>query len=199
MPREYERFPRPQGPYYETRFPFLSQGDLFDDIPFGILGPDLLFTEDLPGLILQPVVFHRAMIVSPTCDFRRPPASALLADLSLDPYSLQDHVIVAPVFPLHVVAERWDAHRSNNTSLARRFDALRRYMYLPSLPDEDDTQEWLVDLSRTDTLALRFLAGQVHRRLTQLTFEAAQQLQYKLVMAMTAVVSDRAAYRPAMD
>lgn len=120
MPRPYERFPRPQGPYYETRFPYLSQGDLLDDIPFATAGPELTLVEDLPGVILQPIVVQRAMIVSPTCDFRRPSAAALQAEPTLDPYTLQEHLIVATVYPLAQVAAQWGRNRAANLYLARR-------------------------------------------------------------------------------
>jgi hypothetical protein len=83
--------------------------------------------------------------------------------------------------------------------LARQYDALRRYMYLPPLPGEDESQEWLADLSRTGTVAISLVVSQMDERLTQLTFVAAQQLQYKVVMAATAVITDRSVYRPAMD
>ena len=208
MPREYERFPRQQEGYYEHRFPYLSQGDVFDDIPFALTGPELLFVEDaLPavraadvtGVILQPIVAQRGIIVSPTCDFRRPSAAALQADPALNPYTLQAHITVAPVLPLADLTSRWGNNRDANLHLLRRYDALRRYMYLPPLPGEPAEREWVADLSRANSVAIGLVAKLMDRRLAQLTFVAAQHLQYKLVMALTAAVTNRDAYRPPMD
>jgi hypothetical protein len=225
VPRAYERFPRPQVGYYETRFPYLSQGDIFDDIPFATTGPELLFVEDaapaaraadVTSVILQPVIAQRAIIVSPTCDFRRPSAAALQADPSLEPYTLQAHVTVAPVLPLADVLPRWGSNRDANLHLLRLYDALRRYMYLPPLPalpllpgdtaaagtagaGGEGEQEWVADLSRLDSVAIGLLTRLLDRRLAQLTLEAAQQLQYKLVMALTAAVTNRDTFQPPLD
>jgi hypothetical protein len=103
------------------------------------------------------------------------------------------------VYQLGDVAAAWGANRDANQHLLCRYDALRRYMDLPALPGDPPDSEWLADLSRTDNVANGLLTRMLDRRLTQLTFEAAQQLQYKLAMAATAVVTDRAAYRPPMD
>jgi hypothetical protein len=127
--------------------------------------------------------------------FRRPPAAELLADPARDPYTLQAHVLVAPVHPLSFIADRWASNRESNLHLARHYDALRRFMYLPPMPG--DTEEWLVDLTQIGSIALG-LAGNL-ARLTQLTSRAAQQLQFKLVMAATGVVTDPGVYQPPMD
>lgn len=199
MAREYERFPRPPGPYYETRFNYLSQGDLFAALPFPIEGADFVRHDALPGLVLQPLGIQRAMVVSPTCDFRRPSAAALDADSTLEPYTLQAHVTIAPVLSLAAVAEKWGERRAASTHLARRYDALRRYMYLPATPGEPSESEWLVDLSQVHSISLRVVLAALDGRLAQLTLPAAQQLQYKIVMAASAMVTDRNLYRPAMD
>ena len=87
--REYERFPRPRESYYEIRFPFLSQGDIFDSIPIPLMGADLLRHDAMPGMILQQVGVQRVMIVSPTCDFRRPSASSIEAHPEVSPYTFK--------------------------------------------------------------------------------------------------------------
>src|SRR5229473_3013238 len=157
---------------------------LLEEAPFGVIGPELLYLQDLPGAILHQVAFHRGGIVSPTCDFRRPTIEQLRNDPSQPHYTLQPHVVVAQVLPIEVIAERWGANRANNMRLMLEFDAPRRYMYLPSLPGDDRGQQWVVDFTRTDTIAIALLVDQ---RTYQLTHAAAQHLQYKLVLAGTSV------------
>jgi hypothetical protein len=70
---------------------------------------------------------------------------------------------------------------------------------LPPLPGDPPKHEWVADLSRTDSVALDLVTKLLDRRLAQLTLPASQQLQYKLAMAATAVVTDRDAYRPPMN
>ena len=65
MPREYERFPRLRVPYYDTRFPYLSQGDVFDSVPFPVIGADFVRIDAIPGAIFQRLGVQRAMVVSP--------------------------------------------------------------------------------------------------------------------------------------
>jgi hypothetical protein len=193
--RPYLRFPRPTSPYYEVRSEYLSQGDLLEEVPFGVIGPELLYLQDLPGAILHQVEFHRGMIVSPTCDFRRPTIEHLRNDPSQPPYTLQPHVVVAQVLPIEVIAERWGANRATNMRLMLEFDAPRRYMYLPPLPGDDRGQQWVVDFTRTDSIAIELLVDQ---RTYQLTHAAAQHLQYKLVLAGTSVYTDRGVFDPPM-
>src|SRR6266849_4503477 len=63
-----------------------------------------------------------------------------------------------------------------NMRLMLEFDPLRRYMCLPPLPGDDTGQQWAVDLTRTDSVSIELLIDQ---RSHQLTFAAAQHLQYK--------------------
>lgn len=105
--------------------------------------------------------------------------------------------MIVPVFHLPAVAESWAKDRESKAGLARRYDGLRRYMYLPPLEDEDE--EWLADLSRITSISLKILTRLADNRLTQLTMVAAQQLQFKLVLAATSVFTDRAVYRPSME
>ena len=193
--RPYLQFPRPTTPYYEIRSEYLSQGDLLEEVPFGVIGPELLYIEEVPGAILHRVEFHRGMILSPTCDFRRPTIEELRKDPSQPPYTLQPHVVIGQVLTIETIAERWGANRGNNMRLMLEFDAPRRYMYLPPLPADETGRQWAVDFTRTDSIAIDLLLDQ---RSFQLTFAAAQHLQYKLVLASTSVYTDRAAYDPPM-
>ncbi len=108
--RPYLQFPRPTTPYYEIRSEYLSQGDLLEEVPFGVIGPELLYIEEVPGAILHRVEFHRGMILSPTCDFRRPTIEELRKDPSQPPYTLQPHVVIGQVLPIETIAERWGAN-----------------------------------------------------------------------------------------
>ena len=193
--RPYLRFPRPTTPYYEIRSKYLSQGDLLEEVPFGVIGPELLYIDDVPGAILHRIEVGRGIILSPTCDFRRPALDELRQDPSLPPYTLQPHVVVAQVLPIETIAQRWSPNRDNNMRLMLEFDPLRRYMYLPPLPDDDTGQQWAVDFTRTDSIAIELLIDQ---RSHQLTFAAAQHLQYKLVLASTSTYTDRAVFDPPM-
>lgn len=194
----YQKFPRPESPYYETRFPHLSQGDIFEDVPFGTLGPELRYIDN-PLEVLHPILPQRGMILSPTCDFRRPSAEQLATDPSLNPYALQEFVVMAPVLSLASVAETWGAKRMTNLGLLRKYDALRRYMYLPPLPTEGLDEDWVVDITCPDRIAIGLLLRQPSARLTQLTFAAVQQLQYKVVLAATSRFVDRSVFEPPMN
>ena len=72
-------------------------------------------------------------------------------------------------------------------------------MYLPALPGDSADSEWLVDLSQAHSVSLRVVVALLDLRLAQLAFAAAQQLQYKIVMAATSFITDRNGYRPPMD
>ena len=127
--RPYLRFPRPTSPYYEIRSEYLSQGDLLEEVPFGVIGPELLYFNDVPGTILHRVEVGRAIILSPTRDFRRPTIDELHQDPSQRPYTLQPHVVVAQVLPIETIAQRWGSNRDNNLRLMLEYDPLRRYMW----------------------------------------------------------------------
>lgn len=186
-------------PYFETRFTYLSEGDIFDDVPYTLLRAPLQIaqTEGLTtASALTPLFAVRAMLVTPTCDFRRPSAKELDAAKDLRPYTLENRVRVAQIMPLEDIERSFDSiKRAQNLDLMRRFDSLRRYMYLPPLPGENAESavalgpSWLIDLD--------VLVGL--KRLTQLTFAAAQQLHYKTVMYATAVIVARGSFHPSMD
>ena len=62
--RPYLRFPRPTSPYYEVRSEYLSQGDLLEEVPFGVIGPQLLYLQDLPGAILHQVEIDNFIVTN---------------------------------------------------------------------------------------------------------------------------------------
>jgi len=156
------------------------------------MGPELLYDEETPGFVLQRVEIRPGIIISPTCDFRRPTIEELNQNPGLEPYGLQPHVVVAQVIPLREVAEKWGNGRESKLGLMFAYDAIRRYAYLPSV-DGNAENDMVVDLLRTDSIAIPLL---VDLRIIQLTFSAAQHLQYKIVLAATSTYTDRSAYNP---
>ena len=79
--------------------------------------------------------------------------------------------------------------------LLRKYDSLINYMYLPEMP-EHAFPESVALLYMTVTLHHDMIEGQ---RITQLTFDAAQQLQRKLVHFSTSLVIPRSDFQPPMD
>lgn len=196
--RRASDIPRPRHPYFESRFAYLSQGDIFDDVPYTILGPHLDVVDDDEGSTraLLPLTSVRAMLLTPTCDFRRPSAAVLDRDPRLEPYTLDTRLRMARVVDLGEVAASFeDNKRDQNVQLMERSDSLRRYMYLPALANvfgESAVElgaTWLVDLQLVRQL----------RRVTQLTFAAAQQLHYKIVLYETSTAVDPDSFHPPMD
>jgi hypothetical protein len=198
-PLTWRDFPRPTGDYYETRFSYLCQGDIFHGIPYTLIGPELLLAadKDLPGPhALMPLASVQAMLITPTCDFRRASAERLQRDSSLAPYTLEQRVRVAQLLSLDEVEGTFDArNRRENLDKIRRFDSLRRFMYLPALGDT--FPESAVALGPTWLVHLRLLLNST--RLTQLTFTAAQQVHYKIVMYETSTIVNRTDFLPPID
>lgn len=198
MTRTWRDFARPDdGEYYEERFAYLSQGDIIIDAP--LLVPSVpLLVDELDGndfVATVPLLRTPAMIVSPTCDFRRPSAEYLAAHPVENPYELRQQVVVARVLPL----SEWERAqkpegRADRVAQMRGFDNQRQYMYLPPIGSLGDS---MVDFGTRWTLPIELVLKL--QRLTQLSETAARQLLYKLVMYDAALVVDRAALRPPMD
>src|SRR5687767_13387235 len=96
-PRRWQDFPRPKDEaYYEERFPYLSQGDILADAPLLAVPPELLIDETDGGQVVAaiPVLRTSAMIITPTCDFRRPGADYLAEHPAEDPYQLRRQLVV---------------------------------------------------------------------------------------------------------
>lgn len=194
MPHEYERFPRPNGAYYERRHNFITQGDIFVDTPWSQLGPTLILIDPPPEELPVPeglVPFLQygwtsgfGMVVSNTCDFRHPKAS----DIEADPQNYaapgavyhSGYVRVAPIFPLST----YDQLRSDEgiREALRRFDNVRRLFYLPQFPSGNGhpgLPESVAALHMTDLVNIDVLSRL--SRTTQLSYLARQQLARKLV------------------
>ena len=198
MSRTWRDFGRPDdGAYYEERFTYLSQGDIVVDAP--LLFPTLpVLVDELDGeeyVATIPLLRTPAMLVSPTCDFRRPSAEYLAAHPDENPYQLRQQVVVARVLPL----PEWERAqkpegRADRVAQLRGYDNQRQYMYLPSIGDLGDS---MVDFGTRWTLPIELVLKL--QRLTQLTETAARQLLYKLVMYDAALIVDRDVLRPPMD
>jgi len=192
-------FPRPDDHlYYEERFPYLSQGDIFAEVPLLLVPSELALVESEVGTqaALVPVLQTMAVIISPTCDFRRPTAQQLAEDPEIQPYTLRQQVVVARIMPFEGWERSSDAvGRTERIRQVKAFDNLRQYMYLPA--SDQGPQESMVDLGTTWTLPISILLAS--RRITQLQFTAAQQLSYKLVLYQTTRAVERSGLRPPMD
>lgn len=172
---------RPERPdavdYYEReRVELFSQGDLFRDVPLAYPMPaaELLVDEDegrgSRRFLSGPLEFGPAMLITPSCS---------LAAQRHAEYSHPVRTLV-PVVPLEALVEQGVVKETAVEDL-RRFDHLINYMYLPPL-DVDE-----LEFSIPESLALLYMPVTLHHaflegnRVTQLAYQAAQQLQRKLV------------------
>lgn len=191
-------FPRPSAPYYETRSRFLSEGDIFEDVPYTVVGAGMPMLADATSTAhaILPVFSVPAMLLTPTCDFRRPSIKELEADSRLEPYTLETRVRVGQVLSIDEIERTFTAaNRAQNLDKIRKFDALRRYMYLPPL--EGRLGESVVSLGPTWLVDIHLLLSL--DRVTQLTFSAARQLHYKTVMYATGTIVAPNSFSPSMD
>lgn len=125
------------------------------------------------------------MLVTPTCSMR--------AQAGASEYAHPVRTLV----PLRPIAELVDLGVLDRakTGLAEKRDSLINYMYLPG---EDS-------LGIPESLALLYMPVTLHHemiaenRLTQLTREAACQMQKKLAWHSTSVLLTRAAFEPPLD
>lgn len=182
--------PRPKERYYQYRTPLFSQGDIFRDVPLAYPAPwrDVGFVEELDevrAFLSGPLEFGPAMLVTPTCSMRSQSATGDYAHP------------VRTLVPLRPVDELIDLGILDNAKvgLAKSKDSLINYMWLPA----DD------EIGLPDSLALLYMPVTVHpdlidsNRIAQLTREAAQQLQLKLVWHASSVLLERREFDPAMD
>ena len=198
MTLTWRDFPGPDDSgYYEERFSYLSQGDLILDAPLLVPAHPLVVdhSDGDQYVAVVPLLRTHAMILSPTCDFRRPSTEYLAAHPDQNPYQLRQQVVVGRVLTL-IEWERAQKPegRSDRVAQLRAFDNQRQYMYLPPLGSLGDS---MVDLGTRRTLPMELVLRL--ERLTQLTEAAARQLVYKLVTYDAALVVDRNALRPPMD
>lgn len=198
MPEEWEEYPRPQGNYYETRHEFLTQGDIYSDVPWSLLGPTITVIDPPPeGLPVPPghlpalsyIWPHKfGIILSDTCDFRHPRAQDIVKDRPK--YRTPDSVYHSGflrVAPIYSLAEYTGLPAGTGVpARIRTYDHFRRLMYLPTLRDllgAEVIPESLIAFNQADLLSLDLLRRL--NRLTQLTLLGRQQMNRKLVYADT--------------
>jgi hypothetical protein len=213
---EFEKYPRPDAEYFEFRHEWLTQGDIFADVPISQLGPELLGLDPAPELSepipegLLPVVTlvwttGAGMLLSNTCDFRHPRARDI-DDRPLD-YPDPDDVYhngfirVAPIFPLADCPFIPDD--AGVRERIARFDHFRRFLYLPAMTasnaegGEIIVAESVVALQMADLLHIDLIRSLP--KLAQLTRSARQQLNRKLVLLDTGAQSLMSDFNPDMD
>jgi hypothetical protein len=181
---------RPSGPYFEQRSALLSQGDIFDDVPLAFPSPaDAVVFEEATSsarsFLSGPLDFGPAMLVTPTCSMR-----------SQAPGRDYAHPVRTMV-PLRSVAELAELGILDTAKLrlAESRDSLINYMYVPAAPE----------LALPESLALLYMPVTLHHdmivgtRITQLTYDAASQLQKKLTWFASSLLVERADLDPPMD
>lgn len=102
--------------------------------------------------------------------------------------------ILAVIRPVQELIDR-GLFTNDRLGLLRKYDGLVNYMYLPESPP----------LGLPESAALLYMTVILHhdmissQRVTQLTYEGAQQLQRKLVLFASGLPVDRNEFKPPMD
>jgi hypothetical protein len=209
----YQDYPRPDAePYYEDRHRFVTQGDIYRDVPWAQLGPTMLVVDPAPEGLAIPeghipmvslvAISNFGVVLSDTCDFRHPRAQ----DIDANPEEFADFgsiyhssfVRVAPIFAPKDFPDVDDA--AGYWEEVRRFDHVRRLMYLPALTSKLGLEVMPISaiaLHMSDSLHLQVIEGL--SRVTQLTRTARQQLNRKIVLADTGFRTKYADFNPDLD
>lgn len=184
---------RPSGSYFENRISELSQGDIFVDVPLAYPAPaDELHVgeeDEAPDggrrFVSGPLTVGPAMLITPTCSMRSQTDSSKYAHP------------VRTLIPLRPVSELLEIGilDASKHRLAEGRDSLINYMYIPA-DSSIGLEECLALLYMPVTLHHDMIAG---TRLSQLTFDAACQLQKKLTWHMSSVLLERHNFDPPMD
>lgn len=183
---------RPEEPYYEERHPYLSQGDIFRDVPLAFPLPAReIVTEESGSLgtrlfLSGPFDVGFAMLITPTCSMR---AQGTAPGTYAHP--VRTLAVIRPLKDL-CDAKLFD---ESKVGLLRAYDGLINYMYLPAL-SEHNFPESVAMLYMPVTLHHDMIAGQ---RIAQLSLLAAQQLQRKLVHFSSGYIIERERFQPPMD
>ncbi len=155
--------------YYEWRTEYLSQGDLFTEIPLGQPWPPnaVDHKEGSRKFISGPFEAGFGLLLTPTCSMAAQGVPGAYA---------HPHRTIAPVLPLErLVAE--GAIKKGAVDDLRRFDHLINYMYLPPLP-EAQLPESVALLYAPITLHHDYLSDD--RRIAQLGSDAQAHLKRQL-------------------
>lgn len=133
-----------------------------------------------------PFEIGHAMLLTPTCSMR--------AQQTANVAYAHPVRILAVVRPVQELVDR-GIFTANRLGILRKYDGLMNYMYLPESPPFD-LPESVALLYMTVILHHDIIEGQ---RITQLTYEGAQQLQRKLVLFASGLPVDRNEFIPPMD
>lgn len=133
-----------------------------------------------------PFEIGHAMLLTPTCSMR--------AQQTANVAYAHPVRILAVVRPVQELVDR-GIFTADRLGILRKYDGLMNYMYLPESPPFD----------LPESVALPYMTVILHhniiegQRITQLTFEGAQQLQLKLVLFASGLPVDRNEFIPPMD
>jgi hypothetical protein len=186
MPRE-ERPADDQ--YYESeRVKLFSQGDIFDSVPLAYpsLGVEVTEVGGARVFLSGPLEPGFAMLVTPTCS------------MSAQKSEGYAHLVrtLVPIKPIEqLLAAR--VLTNDQVGLAAKYDDLYNYMYLPAHAASGMPVS-LALLYMPITVSHGLLEATA-KRVTQLAFEGAQQLQRKLVLYDSSAPIPRAKFNPPMD
>jgi len=184
-------FERRPDAYYEDRVPLLSQGDIFEEMPLAYPSPadELLVEEGEEDqgrrFLSGPLQVGPAMLITPTCSMR---SQGVGSDYA---HPVRTLVPLRPITELEELGILDQAR----LRLAEKRDSLINYMFLPGAPE----------LGIEESLALLYMPVTVHHemieanRVTQLTAEAAAQLQKKLTWFASSILLARADFDPPLD
>lgn len=182
--------------YYEReRVPLFSQGDVFRDVPLDYPVPprEIVADEDAEeagarAFLSGPLEFGPALLITPTCSMRAQRAEG---------YAHPVRTLV-PVVPVEALVDS-GVLRPETLGLARKYDALVNYMYLPALEVDDH------GFRMPESFALLYMPVTLHHdllegnRLTQLAVEGAKQLHRKLVWFASGWLEPRDFFDPPLD
>jgi hypothetical protein len=192
-----EREERPgDDEYYEReRVPLFSQGDVFRDVPIDYPVPprEIVADEDADAagaraFLSGPLEFGPALLITPTCSMRAQEAEG---------YAHPVRTLV-PIVPVESLADA-GVLRPETLGLARKYDAVVNYMYLPGLKVDD------LGFSIPEGFALLYMPVTLHHdllegnRVTQLAVEGAKQLHRKLVWFASGWLEPRDFFDPPLD
>jgi hypothetical protein len=186
MPREV----RPaDNQYYETlRVQLFSQGDIFDGVPvhYPSLGVEVTEFGGARLFLSGPLEPGFAMLITPTCSMSAQKSEGYAHPVrTLVPIRSIEHLLAANVLT------------KDQLGLATKYDDLYNYMYLPAHA-AGDMPESLALLYMPVTMSHGLLETTA-KRVTQLAFEGACQLQRKLVLYDSSVSIEREKFKPPMD
>jgi hypothetical protein len=177
--------------YYERRLEFLSQGDIFRDVPLAYPFPPGEIVEDPNAtsgarqFLSGPFEFGHAILLTPTCSMR--------AQRTIDASYAHPVRVLAVIRPTDELLRR-GILTADRLGLMRKYDGLVNYLYLPEYAGEF-----------SESVALLYMTVILHhdlierQRITQLSYEGAQQLQRKLVWFNSGLLFDRCEFKPPMD